>query len=157
MKNGCPRHLRPGGVERAAVNKSFGQWCSHHFSRHFSNVFVHASSARGPPQGDHCLCAPCLSLIWFAPCDALNLWLCAPCRTEQTSGVAERSPFEKESAGMAKEKVRRGCSGSTIGQMEVGGSLDFWGVCPAAPLGPWAPVQCSARGGPTERPVPLSR
>ena len=64
---------------------------------------------------------------------------------------------EKKSAEMAKEKVRRGHSGSTIGHMKVDGSLDFEGVCPAAPLGPWAPVQCSGRGGAMERPVPLSR
>ena len=33
-------------------------------------------------------------------------------RTEQTSGLAERSPVDKESADMAKERVRRGNSGS---------------------------------------------
>ena len=71
--------------------------------------------------------------------------------------MAERSAVSKESAHMAKEKVRRGDSGSTIGHMEVDGSLDFRGVCPAAPLGPWAPVQCSGLGGAMERPVPLSR
>ena len=45
----------------------------------------------------------------------------------------------------------------TIGHLKVDGPLDFWGGCPAAPLGPWAPVQCSGRGGAMERPVPLSR
>ena len=87
MKNGCPRHLRPGGVERAAVNKSFGQWCSKHFSRHFSNVFVHASFSRGPSQGGHWLSAPCRRAhpsslgvhrhtedICNAAWDALDLW-----------------------------------------------------------------------------------
>ena len=64
--------------------------------------------------------------------------------------------FEKESAQMAKEKVRRGHSGSTIRHMEVDGSWHFLGVCPAAPFGPWAPVQCNGRGGAMERPVPLS-
>ena len=78
-------------------------------------------------------------------------------RTEQTSGQAERSPVDKESADMAKERVRRGSSGSTIGHFKVDGPLDFWGGCPAAPLGPWAPVQCSGRGGAMERPAPLSR
>ena len=48
-------------------------------------------------------------------------------------------------------------SAYTIGHFKVDGPLDFWGGCPAAPLGPWAPVQCSGRGGAMERPVPLSR
>ena len=63
---------------------------------------------------------------------------------------------EKKSAQMAKEKVRRGQSGSTIRHMEVDGSWDFVGVCLAAPFGLWAPVQCNGRGGAMERPVPLS-
>ena len=79
------------------------------------------------------------------------------CPRTPLSPAAERSPAEKESADMAKERVRRGNFGSTIGHLKVDGPLDFWGGCPAAPLGPWAPVQCSGRGGAMERPVPLSR
>ena len=50
MKYGCPRHARPGAVERAAVNNSFGQWCSKHVPRQFSDVFMHASCSRGRTQ-----------------------------------------------------------------------------------------------------------
>ena len=71
--------------------------------------------------------------------------------------MGERCAFAKESANKVKEKVRRGNSGSTIGHMKVDGSLDFGAVFPAAPLGPWVPVQCSGRGVSMERPVPLSR
>ena len=42
MKYGCPQHARPGAVARAAVNNSFGQWCSTHLPLQFSDVLVHA-------------------------------------------------------------------------------------------------------------------
>ena len=63
-------------------------------------------------------------------------------RTEQTSGLAERSPVDKESADMAKERVRRGNSGSTIGHLKVDGPLDFGGGWDDGLGAPWDPPNC---------------
>ena len=45
---GGARHLRPGGLQRAPVNKSFDLWCSQDLSPHFYDVIVNMlSSLRG--------------------------------------------------------------------------------------------------------------